>query len=208
MRDAAGECADAFHPLRTEKLRLELFLFGDVGIDRENRPGLAGLIAHQRPPGFDEDFAAGLRALGHLADPVAPTERGLERGLVKLLTVVKQILHFAAERLARTPAKDPLRAPVPVVDAAFQVQQEDRILRMVEQCGLFADLLLGVLRLGDVRIDDEDGLGRAVGLADERPAAVHGELRAIAGCLLQATAPFSALNERLERNERHAFLAE
>ncbi len=74
MRDAAGQCADAFHALRPQKLRLDLFLFGDVGIDRENRFGLAFIVANERPARLDDQLFPVLGQMLQLAMPVPGRE--------------------------------------------------------------------------------------------------------------------------------------
>src|SRR6187455_424419 len=50
MRDAARERADAVQTLGAEKLRLDFFLFADIGVDDKQAARLSSVIANQRPP--------------------------------------------------------------------------------------------------------------------------------------------------------------
>ena len=69
--DAAGEGADALHPLGAEKLLLELLALGDVGLDQENRLWPALGVPQQGPAALQDKPRAVFRDLPDFPAPDA-----------------------------------------------------------------------------------------------------------------------------------------
>ena len=59
------------------------------------------------------------------------------------------------ERFRGGPAVQRLGAPVPVENALLHVGDTNRVLRLVEQRGLFPDLFFGFLARGDIAGNDD-----------------------------------------------------
>ncbi len=178
MREAAGKGADAFHPLRAQELGFEILLRGDVDVDAQERFRIAAGIPHQR------GVAAHGQLLARLGDMLMLAARfpGLEHLLVDRLrhagVHADQFPDVVPLGLGRSPAVQTFGPLVPEGDPArVDVAHDDRIVRLVQHRGLFANALLGALALGEIV---QHHLHRGPSFMQEGVAAdFHGDGRAI-----------------------------
>ena len=166
MRDAAGEGADAFHALGAHELGLDFFLFGDVGVDDEDRSGVAIGVAHQGVASFQNELLSGLGEVPDFAGPSAFFEGGQVEFLEHFRWHLENVGEAPAEGLLARPAVDALGSLVPEEDAAFEVAFDDGVLRLIEEGGLFGDAVLGFFALGDVFLDG-DKMGDVAQFVDD-----------------------------------------
>ena len=150
MRDAAGQRADAFHALRPHELGLDLFLFRDVGIDREHRFGLSFVVPDERPARLDGDFPPVLGEMLEFAVPFALTDRqGVD--FFKLFRIgVEKLADIPADELPRASSRTCARLPCSKTGSCRRGRAPGSHPRLVQKGRLFRDLLLGPLPLGDV----------------------------------------------------------
>src|ERR1043166_5334728 len=97
MRHSTGECADAFKPLGPQELFLDLFLFGDVGVDNQNGFWGCPLIPNQGPTTADYNSAAVLAAVLALTGPFSILHNGCSyRSDSSTLLLIKKATRFLA----------------------------------------------------------------------------------------------------------------
>ena len=71
VRNAAGQCADAFHALRAKELGLDFSFLANIRVDHEDRFGPPGIIEDQRPLALDNNRLITLGDVAGFAFPLA-----------------------------------------------------------------------------------------------------------------------------------------
>ena len=187
--DAAREQPQHLQALVLHQLLLDFLLFGDIGIDDQNRPDNARVVADQSPEAIhDRQVAPG--GLGiEFPMPFAVEEHMLPgRFEGRRIARVKHPAQFAPHDVARFPSVMAFRAGIPKSDAALGVDGANRFARFIQKLRLLVgfgfgpaprrlalDLHQGGLDRGDqplrpilddvIRSAGFDGLDRAL-LAD------------------------------------------
>ncbi len=102
---------------------LDLPLFGDVGVDRQDRLGLSVLVAQEPPAALDDHFLAVLGDMLKFARPLAGLQR--ERmGLTEILRIgVDKLTRKTTGCFVAGPPVDALRALIPKQNAAFRIEK-------------------------------------------------------------------------------------
>src|ERR1700724_3152570 len=103
MRDAASQCADAFHALRPHELGFDLLPLCDISIDREHRFGMPFIVSNDRPTRLNGDLAPVPSEVPEFAIPFALADRQ-PVGFFKLFWI-------CVEKFANVPANDLLTRP-------------------------------------------------------------------------------------------------
>ena len=138
VSDAAGQGADTLEALGAEELGLQFLFLGDVRVDDENRLRLPAIVAHQGPTRGDGQLAAVALIMVKFTMPFAVLQRrGRRRQKGSFVAVQLQFRHAATDRLDGSPTVEPLGTLVPVGDPMPEITHLDRILRLVQQRGLF-----------------------------------------------------------------------
>src|SRR5687768_16034436 len=132
MRNASGECADAFHPLGALELLLQSLLIRDVGVDRQNTLRSSAGVTHERPASFNDDFPALSSDLVQLAGPLSNGNHTLTGEMQGGCVFVLQFSNRTLNGFFSRPAIKALRAFIPVGDVLIEVANEDGISGLIE----------------------------------------------------------------------------
>src|SRR6185437_7462851 len=100
---------------------------GGRGVNKEDRFGLAALVAHQGPARVDRDLAAVLAKVGKLASPTAFPEQLLVRLLEMCSVGINEIDHPLAADFLRRPPVNPFRSLVPGANCSVEIAHGDGV---------------------------------------------------------------------------------
>ncbi len=150
MRDTSGQGSDALHPLSAQELGLDFLLFGNVGVDGQDRFGPPLIIPDQRPAGLNGDLPVIPGEMLDFTLPFAPAD-GEFIDFPELSRLrIDQVSHIPAGSLLAGPAIHPFGPLVPEKHVSVQITDKNRIAGFVKKGGLFGDSLLGLFPLGHV----------------------------------------------------------
>jgi hypothetical protein len=125
------------------------FLLRDVGIDREHRFGTPFVVPNERPARLDGDLTPVLGEVLEFAVPFALADRQPVDFFKFFGIGVEKSANIPANGFLARPAIHALGSLVPKQNFSFEIANEDRVLRLVQERRLFRDLLLGLFALGD-----------------------------------------------------------
>ncbi len=165
MSDTAGKRADRLHSLSAKKLRFHPLLFGDVGIDDQDRLGASLLVANQSPTALSNDLLTVSPDLMHFTFPLTVLNDRLASSIELAGTIFEEKRRCVfAEHFFSRPAVDFFGAFVPEQNILIEIAYENGILCLVQQCGLFANLLFSAFTLGDVAANRDVLVGLSFGV--------------------------------------------
>ena len=148
---AGGQGADALDALGAQELGLELFLFGDVGVNDKDGAGLAVLVPQEGPTAGNRHFLAAVGVFAQFAGPLAVGQQGLLGGRQRRFVLFgKKGGHLIADGARGAPAIEAFGSFVPETDFAAEVLHQNGVAGQIQQSGLFSNPVLGHFALRDV----------------------------------------------------------